>query len=256
MDRRKFIRNSASFLFGSILGVNNVAKAFASYEYFAKPRISLIIDDIGPNLHRTRQFLQLNIPLTFAILPHYAHSEELAFEIHDAGHDILLHQPMEPYSAEADPGPGALYVGDEAAKIFHVIEKNLSTVPFAIGLNNHMGSRFTTYRKEIRETLMIIKQRGLFFVDSVTSHDSKGYHVAKQLQMPAARRHVFLDNNRNELAILFQLKKLIEHARQFGHAIGIGHPFSETARAIKLFLNFLINSNITVVPVSEGIFSA
>jgi len=256
MDRRKFIRNSVSFLLGSILGFNNFAKVFASNRCVAKPRISLIIDDIGPNIYRTRQFLQLNIPLTFSILPHYAHSEELAFEIHEAGHDILLHQPMEPYDAEADPGPGALYVGDEAPKIFRVLEKNFSLVPFAIGLNNHMGSRFTACQREIQETLVIIKQRGLFFVDSVTSPDSKGYHIAKQLQMPAARRNVFLDNDLNELAILFQLKKLAEHACQYGHAIGIGHPFPETASAIKLFLNFLINFNLTLVPVSDVIFSA
>lgn len=237
------------------MGFNNFAKVFASNKYLANPSISLIIDDIGPNIYRTRQFLKLNIPLTFSILPHYAHSEELAFEIHEAGHDILLHQPMEPYAAEADPGPGALYVGDEAPKIVRVLEENLSLVPFAIGLNNHMGSRFTACPREIQETLAIIKQRGLFFIDSVTSHDSKGYHIAKQMQMPTARRNVFLDNDLNERAIFFQLKKLTEYARQYGHAIGIGHPFPETARAIKLFLNFLINSNITLVPVSDVIFS-
>ncbi len=149
MDRRKFLHNSASFFLGSLLGVNSFTKAFAGSSSFSKPAIALIIDDIGPNIYRARQFLELNIPLTFSILPRYAHSEGLAFEVHDAGHDIMLHQPMEPYASEANPGPGALYVGDSLHKIFRVLEENLSAVPFAIGLNNHMGSRFTACQKEI-----------------------------------------------------------------------------------------------------------
>jgi hypothetical protein len=256
MNRRKFLHNSASYLLGSILGFNIFTKAFASSSSNTKPAIALIIDDIGPNIYRARQFLELNIPLTFSILPRYAHSETLAFELHEAGHDIMLHQPMEPYASEANPGPGALYVGDSLHKIFRVLEENLSAVPFAIGLNNHMGSRFTACQKEIQETLVIIKQKGLFFVDSRTSSNSKGYHIARQLRMPAACRNIFLDNDLNELAILYQLKKLAEHANQYGHAIGIGHPFPETARAIRLFMNVLKNSNITLAPISDLLFPA
>ena len=256
MDRRNFLHNSASFLLGSLIGFNSFTKAFASSTSVTKPAIALIIDDIGPNISRARQFLELNIPLTFSILPRYAHSENLAFEIHDAGQDIMLHQPMEPYASEANPGPGALYVGDSLHKIFRVLEENISAIPFAVGLNNHMGSRFTACQKEIQETLAIIKQKGLFFVDSLTSSNSKGYHIAKQLQMPAACRNIFLDNTLNELAILYQLKKLADHASKYGHAIGIGHPFPETARAIRLFLNILNNSNLTLTRISDLIFPA
>jgi polysaccharide deacetylase 2 family uncharacterized protein YibQ len=256
MDRRKFLHNSATFLLGSILGFNSFTKSFASSNPVTKPSIALIIDDIGPNIYRARQLLELNIPLTFSILPHYPHSEELAFEAHDADHDVMLHQPMEPYAAEANPGPGALYVGDSLHQIFRVLEENISAVPFAIGLNNHMGSRFTASQKEIRETLELIKQRGLFFVDSLTSHNSKGYQIAKQLQMSAACRNIFLDNDLNELAILYQLKNLAYHANRHGPAIGIGHPFPETARSIRLFLKVLKNSNITLVHISDILFPA
>jgi hypothetical protein len=163
---------------------------------------------------------------------------------------------MEPYASEANPGPGALYVGDSLHKIFRVLEENISAIPFAIGLNNHMGSRFTACQKEIQETLVIIKQKGLFFVDSRTSSSSKGYQIAKQLQMPAACRNIFLDNELNELAILYQLNKLADYAIQHGRAIGIGHPFPETARAIRLFLNVLKNSNLTLTRVSDLLLPA
>jgi uncharacterized protein len=256
MDRRRFLYNSAAFLLGSLFGLNSFTRAFAGSSSLAKPAIALIIDDIGPNIYKARQFLELNIPLTFSILPLYPHSEELAFEVHDVGHDIMLHQPMEPYDSEANPGPGALYAGDGMHRILRVLEENLSAVPFAIGLNNHMGSRFTACQREIQDTLELIKQKGLFFVDSLTSPNSKGYNTAKQLQIPSACRNIFLDNELNELAILYQLNKLAAHANQYGHAIGIGHPFPETARALRLFLSVLKNSNITLVHISDLLFPA
>ncbi|MCX5894576.1 MAG: divergent polysaccharide deacetylase family protein [Proteobacteria bacterium] len=260
MDRRKFLHDSISFLLGSFVGFNGLSKAFACNDpeniSLEKPCIALIIDDIGPSPGRARQFLELNIPITFAVLPRYPNSEDLAVEIHERGHEIMLHQPMEPYDSGIDPGPGALYVGDGLDRILRVIEGNIPSVQFATGVNNHMGSKFTSCQKEMQHTLEIIKERGLFFVDSLTSANSKGYDTAKKLNMPAACRNIFLDNHLNELAIIYQLKKLAEHAIKYGHAIGIGHPHPETVRAIRLFLKGFKSSNINLVHISDLLFPA
>jgi polysaccharide deacetylase 2 family uncharacterized protein YibQ len=254
MDRREFLHTSASFLLGSLFGFNRLSPAFACNDC-SNSSIALIIDDIGPCANKARQFLDLNIPLTFSILPRDPKSEELAHEIHAKGHEIMLHQPMEPYDSWLNPGPGALYVGDELDKILNVMEENISSIPHAKGVNNHMGSRFTASQKDMQDTLEIIKERGLFFVDSLTCGNSKGYDTAKRLNMPAAYRNIFLDNQINELAILYQLKKLNDHAIQYGHAIGIGHPHPETARAIGLFLRAIKNSSINLVPISSFVFT-
>ena len=163
---------------------------------------------------------------------------------------------MEPRDPEIDPGPGALYVGDSTTRILKVMEENISSLPFATGVNNHMGSRFTAYQKEMHETLQIVKERGLFFVDSLTSSDSKGYKTAKRLHMPTACRNVFLDNQLEVGAILRQLHKLARCSLKYGHGIGIGHPFPETAAAIGLFLKDFKNSEIEFVRVSELVISA
>jgi polysaccharide deacetylase 2 family uncharacterized protein YibQ len=255
MDRREFIINSASFLLGSLFGFNTFSKALA-YERSSEcelhePRLSLIIDDIGPSVSRARLFAEFGIPMTFAVLPRFPKSEDLALEFHNLGHEIMLHQPMEPRDPDIDPGPGALYVGDDPNKIIKVMEENISSLPIATGVNNHMGSRFTAYQKEMHETLQIVKERGLFFVDSLTSSDSKGYKTAQRLHMPAACRNVFLDNELDVTLILRQLNKLARCSLKYGHGIGIGHPFPETAEAIGLFLKNLENSRITFVHVSK-----
>jgi len=260
MDRREFIIKTSSFLLGSLFGSNLFTKALAcecpEANEASPPRIALIIDDIGPSVTKARLFSEFGVPMTFAVLPRFPKSEDLALEFRGAGHEIMLHQPMEPRDPDIDPGPGALYVGDSANRILEVLEENISSLPFVTGVNNHMGSRFTSYLKEMHETLQIVKDRGLFFVDSLTSSDSKGYKTAKRLHMPAACRNVFLDNELDVDAVLRQLHKLARGAVKYGHGIGIGHPFSETATAIGTFLKSFKDSEIQFVRVSELVTSA
>ena len=255
MDRRTFLLSSSSFILGNLLGLNSASKTFA-FDHIdqnprTKPRLALIIDDIGASLSHAKPFLELNIPMTFAVLPKLPKSEESASLIHDQGHEIMLHQPMEPRDRGLSPGPGALYVGDEPIKISHIMEENISSVPFATGVNNHMGSRFTASSKEMYETLQVVKDRGLFFVDSLTAGDSKGYKTAKTLHLPATSRDVFLDNRVEESAIVRQLHQLKGIALRHGNAVGIGHPFIETSRAIRRFLKGVKEAEFELVHMSD-----
>jgi polysaccharide deacetylase 2 family uncharacterized protein YibQ len=125
-------------------------------------------------------------------------------------------------------------------------------------MNNHMGSRFTASRKEMFETLQVVKDRGLFFVDSLTTGDSKGYKTAKTLHMPSTSRDVFLDNEVEEYAIVQQLQHLKRIALRHGQAVGIGHPFMETSRAIHLFVKDLkeTETQLDFVHISDLLTSA
>ena len=255
MERRTFLLSSSSFILGNLLGLNSLSRAFA-FDHIDQnlritPRLALIIDDIGASLFHAKPFLELNVPITFAILPRLPKSEESAFLIHNEGHEIMLHQPMEPRDRGLSPGPGALYVGDEPNKISHIMEENISAVPFATGMNNHMGSRFTASPKEMLETLQVVKERGLFFVDSLTAGDSKGYKTAKTLHLPTTSRDVFLDNKVEESAILRQLHQLKGVALKQGYAVGIGHPFIQTARAIRYFLKEIKDAELEWVYMSD-----
>ena len=255
MNRRNFLIKSAFLMAGSLIGLNSFSKAFAVCEKDKcssfQPLISIIIDDIGYSISRARDFLNLNIPITFSVLPRLTNSYNLAVEIDGKGHEIMLHQPMEPYNSHLDPGPGALYVGYESDKIAGIVEKNISNIPFATGVNNHMGSRFTSCGKEISETLRVISNKDLFFIDSLTSGHSVAYKTARKLQMHAACRNIFLDNRLEDKYIQRQLHKLQIHSKIHGHAIGIGHPFPETARAIRRFISNYKHSSVSFVHISD-----
>ena len=240
---------------GGLLGLLNVSKGFAAQSVQSQnhpaPKIALIVDDIGYSRSLAWQFVALNEILTFSILPQVPYSQELAFELNDQGYEVMLHQPMEPYSNGCDPGPGALFVGDNAQRIEKTLQTNMRSIPFAKGVNNHMGSKFTASPNEIGETLKVIRSRGMFFVDSYTSSHSLAHATARRYHIPTAHRNVFLDNVHQESAIMSQLVSLQKHAMLYGRAIGIGHPFPETARAIGRFAKRLKQSNVSLVPVSE-----
>jgi uncharacterized protein len=251
MDRREFLFKSAAFSIGSLLGLDAFSRAFASDGSFCESKIALIIDDIGFSRSRLEMFLDLETVMTFAVLPRLPMSIPLAEKIHSLGYEILLHQPMEPADASIDPGPGAVFVGDDGDRIAMIMDENISEFPFAAGINNHMGSRFTACPREMKDMLSTLKCRGLFFVDSLTTNRSTGYETAKSLNVAVARRNIFLDSEVNVPAITGQLEKLKNRALRIGSAIGIGHPFPETAEAIKLFKKSLAGSNIRLVKMSS-----
>ena len=255
MDRRNFLIKSTSLLAGNLLGLNFFSKVFAQEippeNLNGAPRVAVIIDDIGYSPAVARLFLKPGIPITFAVLPRLRNSYNLAVELRCRGHEIMLHQPMEPYNSGFDPGPGALYVGYDESQIVEIMNENIAGVPYAIGVNNHMGSRFTSCRKEILETLSVVKQRKLFFVDSLTSSRSKAYRTALELHLSVACRNIFLDNIVDESAIICQLFKLRQHARVYGRAVGIGHPHPETAQAIEKFVNKLNGRDLSFVYASD-----
>ncbi|HEN21059.1 MAG TPA: divergent polysaccharide deacetylase family protein [Desulfobacteraceae bacterium] len=226
--------------------MNSFAKVFA-----ALPGIALIIDDIGPSYARAKQFLDLEVPITYSILPHFANSFNLAIEIHSRGHEIMLHQPMEPYNSSIDPGPGALYVGYDSVRIMNIMQENLSSLPYISGINNHMGSKFTECQEEVKKALNVIRSTDLFFIDSLTSCHSIAYKTARRLNIASACRNIFLDNIPEETAIIRQLARLKKHALRYGGAIGIGHPYPETARAISQFLNGHENTDKMLVYASR-----
>ena len=251
LRRREFLCKTPALLLGSLMGMGLFSKAFAF-----EPRIALIIDDIGYSRHRAMPFLDLPIDMTFSVLPKLSKSQELARKIHDLGQEVMLHQPMEPYDHDLDPGPGALFVGDGPEKITRTLDDNISEIPYAVGVNNHMGSRFTASGREISEALRVVKERDLLFVDSLTSSNSKAYKTARNLRLPAGYRNTFLDNIQCTSTIYAQLQRLKRHALHFGQGIGIGHPFPETATAIGQFIRDIQGSGISFVHISRLIEGA
>lgn len=214
------------------------------------PRIAIIIDDMGHHQKMGEELLDLDLNLTFSFLPQApftAEQEERAWQM---GRDILVHMPMEPQDATLDPGPGALYLDASVESIFVTVGENLGHVPHAIGVNNHMGSKFTADRQAMHDVLLVMREKGLFFVDSLTVSGSLGVDEARKMGIKTGSRHVFLDNNQTQEDICRQLKRLVAYAKKHGEGIGIGHPNRATVDALKMCRELLLKQ-VQIVGIHE-----
>ncbi len=212
-------------------------------------RLAIVIDDLGPHRRRTEAAIALPGPLTLAFLGHGRDVSGQAARARDRGHVVFVHVPMEPLDPAHDPGPNALLVGLGAAENLARLAASLDRVPYAQGVNNHMGSRFTADPVALAPVLAAIRDRGLGFLDSRTSPDSQALKLAAQLRMPSAGRDVFLDHDPAPAAVTAALAEAIALARGRGQAVAIGHPHPETLAALADALPGLAGAGVALVGV-------
>ena len=196
--------------------------------------IAVIIDDIGFDLRIVEELAGIPAPIAFAVLPHTPHAVEAARFLHAAGKEILLHLPMEPRSyPEESPGAGALMVDMDERQIRRQLRENLTAVPYVSGVNNHMGSRFM--EDEARLTLVMeeLKKRGLYFVDSRTTPDSRGSEAANRTGVRFAARSLFIDRVPGYAAAMENLTGPSRRGENGKPVLMIGHPYPETVRALR-----------------------
>ncbi len=214
------------------------------------PMIAVVIDDLGLLEAATESAIALDPTFTLSFLPYGEKAGELATKARDAGHEVLLHMPMEP-DGPVDPGPDALLTGLAPDEIRARLGLALARVPQAMGLNNHMGSRFTADAEAVAVVLDEVNTRGMMMLDSVTTPDSVIGELAQALGVPTSARDVFLDNNRDPALIRQQLDELERIAQATGQAIAICHPYRETIAVLNEWLPAARKRGFRLVPLSR-----
>jgi len=217
-----------------------------------KPKLAIIMDDLGRDMGSARALLTIDLPVTLSILPGTANASQVATLAHRRGREVMIHIPMEPQSyPETDPGRDALLVKYSATEIRRRFQGYLDRIPYAVGGNNHMGSRFTESREKMATVAAVMKEADLFFVDSLTTGHSVAFDEARKAGVPAAVRDVFLDNVQDVQKISQELRHLADLAVKRGSAVGICHPHPQTLEALRRAPDFLRDRGIEVVPVSR-----
>lgn len=201
----------------------------------AGPVIALVIDDVGLDVAATRRAIALPASASLAFLPYAEATPALAREAEAAGLDVLVHMPMEPRGL-ADPGPNALMRHLSEDQLQARMRWAWSRVPGAIGVNNHMGSRFTEDPGAMRTALASIAGEAPLFLDSLTTPQSRGAAVARGLGLTTITRDVFIDHLDDAEAIARALAAAEADARAQGYAVAIGHPRALTLEALERWI--------------------
>jgi len=228
-------------LFCLMAGVAQAAPAGKAY-------LSIIIDDLGQSTERDNRTLALPGPVTMAIMPDTPHATDFARQAHKAGKTVILHMPMDPAT-----GPYAWHPGIPIEELARRLDAALAKVPYAAGINNHMGSRMTAQREPMTWLMGELQRRHLFFVDSRTSAATVAAAEAQAQGLAHVSRDVFLDDVRTTEAITGQLQQGIALARKQGSAVLIGHPYPQTLDVLERELPKLKSQGIELIRLKQMI---
>ncbi len=215
----------------------------------SRPVIAICIDDLGEDIAGTDKAMALPRAVALSFLPYADTTPFLAEAAARKGHLILAHVPMQALGGR-DPGAMALKPGMTADEITRRLAWNLARVPHLAGVNNHEGSLFTSNAHALKPVMILLKARGLFFLDSRTVGSSLGEAVARANGVETGGRDIFLDDDPSPAAVAAQLEALVREARRTGSAIAIGHPHDVTLRALAVWL--AQDHGVTLVPLDEA----
>jgi len=231
-----------------LLFITLVAIIFTQDVNAKNAQIAIIIDDIG---YRQSDAAALTLPgkISYAILPHTPFGKTLAELAFKKNQDVILHIPMEAENGKK-LGPGALTSAMSERAIRQELSLAFAEIPFALGINNHMGSKLTKLYTPMVWTMRFLKERGLFFVDSVTTGSTKAERIANQFGVPTTHRQFFLDNELNSDYIDRQFMQLIEYAQHHKSVVAIAHPHPESIAALNRLIPLLAQLDIDLVPIS------
>lgn len=216
-------------------------------------KIAVVIDDLGNDMTGTADMLELPIPLTVAVMPFMPSSRKDAEAAHAKGKHVFIHMPMESKRGKRNwLGPGAITLDLSDEEIRKRVEDAVDNVPYAEGMNNHMGSKATGSERVMRIVLQVCKERKLVFLDSKTNHRSIAGKVAKELGVKYVENEMFLDDVASISHVTKQVRKMKARLEDEDVVVIIGHvgrPGKQTSQVLKTAIPEL-QRHAKFVPVS------
>lgn len=215
-----------------------------------RPKIAIVLDDWGYNINNLTVLGQMGFPLTASVLPNLNYSQQVAEELHARGFEIILHLPMEPREKyRLEKNTIMTYLDEQA--IAKIIDQDLTSITYAVGVSNHMGSAATQDSRTMAIVFKELKKKHVFFLDSFVIPKSVCSALAAKIGVGFIRRDVFLDNIEEAGYIKGQIGKLKSRAKAKGYAIGIGHDRKITLEVLKEMMPQLEKEGFKLVFLSE-----
>ncbi len=215
-------------------------------------KIAIIIDDWGQTTTNCKYLKEIPEPLAVSILPGLRHTKDVA---NCAGryHKLaMLHLPLEAlHNGDYYPPNYIIKTTMNADLVSKIVEEDLDQLPSIEGVNNHMGSKATADRSLMRIILRILRKRGLFFVDSMTSPHSVSATLAEEMGLRYGKRDVFLDNINTREANIKQYVVLAKRARHKGYAVAITHDRPISMSVLKEEIPWLEKQGCQIVSIKE-----
>ncbi|OIP99018.1 MAG: hypothetical protein AUK35_08575 [Zetaproteobacteria bacterium CG2_30_46_52] len=205
------------------------------YNYEDRHVLALIIDDVGYDMHALERLLALPFTITVSVLPDAPYAEEAARMAHQHGVKVMLHMPMQTSNPKYKHKMEQFYLHTNMsqAQFTKVFEDALAKVPYAEGVNNHMGSMLTSDAKSMQWLMALCEKHRLFFVDSRTSSKSVAADYANRANIDWNSRDIFLDHSVEPAKLKHAWESAMDCVQRNDHCVMLAHPHKETIQFLE-----------------------
>jgi polysaccharide deacetylase 2 family uncharacterized protein YibQ len=200
-----------------------VAGAAAAAPEPVAARLALVLYGFGDEEVDAPAFFALPHPFAVAIVPGARSSEKLFRAARAAQREMVLHLPLEPVNyPQVDPGPGALLVTMDRARITGLVRRYLEAAGPVSAVANHMGSLATQDMQVMTAIYGELRRRGIPFVHVQAAAGSVCKSLASDQGVNYAEPDAVLDQEaraRDTRSLDGRWKAVLERAREHGTAI-------------------------------------
>ena len=242
----------------SIEGKFSITKNSLSEKTARRPMLAIIIDDFGQDRSGVKEMMEIKCPLTFAVMPLLGFSVQDAKKAKENGFEVILHLPMQSQNYDNPKWLGTLpiKISQTDQQVKDIVVESTQSVPFAVGINIHMGEKASNDERMITNVMQIAKEKNIYFIDSRTNKKSICKAVANEIKINFDERNVFLESgSKRKQSVKKKLILASNIAIKKGKAIAIGHVGPAggiaTALAIKEMIPELEANGIEIVYVSQ-----
>jgi polysaccharide deacetylase 2 family uncharacterized protein YibQ len=222
------------------------------------PRVAIVIGGLGIGAASTGDALiKLPGPITFAFSPY---GGDLALQVvraRDAGHEILLQVPMEPFDyPDNDPGPQTLLTSLDTGQNIDRLQWLMSRFQGYVGIANAMGGRFSASEQALAPVLREAAKRGLIYIDDGSSTRSLASQIAGAHNLAFAKADLVVDTVPAAADVDRALARLEAIARDRGIAVGMASALPVSIERIARWAKAAESRGLLLVPISAAVARA
>jgi polysaccharide deacetylase 2 family uncharacterized protein YibQ len=226
--------------------------AYAAPAAAGKLRIAILVSGFGGSATAAASALaRLPAPITLGFTPYGADVQSLVARAREAGHEVVLEVPMEPFDyPDSDPGPNTLRAETDEESNGQKLYWALSRFTGYAGVTNLLGQRFLADETALAPVMTQFARRGLYFYDKDGAPGSLSASIAGRTGAPFAAASTTLDAAPSAAEIDKQLSALEDAARAHGSAVGTAFLYPVSIDRITLWSKGLSGRGFVLVPIS------
>jgi len=217
--------------------------------YSGKPKISIVVTDLGLNIRSTELALTLPTQCALGFLPYTQGLKTLLNKAKDNEHEIYLYLPLQIINPLDKPGKYALMnnlaPGENEARLNAILNSQA-----------HYEGVYSSYKEVFTDDAYVsemifdeVDNKNLIFILGKGLERGERSHISSHNNVIPT--NIIIDKETDKDSIENQLEELIKVAKNDGIALGYAQAFTLTIEMIRDWIPTLNKKGVQLVPVSE-----